>query len=77
MLVPSVLQLQIEQALNVAFSNKNIPPETAAKLIAQQLSIAIDSYIRSMTIIVPPGQAVATPVGPGATTSPSPPATII
>jgi hypothetical protein len=41
---------------------------------------AIDLYIKSATIVVPPGQAVATAGTPaaqaGATTSPSPPALI-
>ncbi len=36
---------------------------------------AIDAYIRSQTLIVPPGQLVVAPppAGAGATTSPSPP----
>jgi hypothetical protein len=37
---------------------------------------AIDAYIRSATIVVPAGQVVTTPAGPGTTTSPSLPAII-
>jgi hypothetical protein len=52
----------------------------AAKVFAQIATDAIDSYIKSATIIVQPGQIVtaASAAGPvtGATTSPSSPATI-
>jgi hypothetical protein len=45
------------------------------------ISTAVDAYIRSQTIITPPGQAVATAGSPaaqvGATTAPSPPALIV
>jgi len=48
--------------------------------LAQDLATAIDSYIRSATVIVPPGQAVATAGTPlaqtGATVAPSLPAII-
>jgi len=44
------------------------------------ISTAVDAYIRTQTIITPPGQTVATAGSPaaqaGATTSPSPPALI-
>jgi len=50
--------------------------EGLGKIIAAQ----VDAYIRTMTIIVPPGQVVLTPFVPsplpGATTAPSPPAII-
>jgi hypothetical protein len=52
----------------------------AALVFANKASTAIDSYIKSATIIVQPGQVVtgASPAGPitGATSSPSSPATI-
>lgn len=40
---------------------------------------AIDAYIRSQTITIPPGQLVVAPppAGAGATTAPSPPAIIV
>ena len=45
------------------------------------ISTAVDAYIRSQTITLPPGQAVATAGSPaaqvGATTAPSPPAIIL
>jgi len=48
--------------------------------LAQDLATAIDSYIRSATIIVPPGQVVTTAGTPvaqtGATVTPSVPAII-
>jgi len=44
------------------------------------ISTAVDTYIRTQTIITPPGQTVATAGSPaaqtGATTAPSPPALI-
>lgn len=45
------------------------------------ISTAVDAYIRSQTITIPPGQIVATAGSPaaqtGATTAPSPPAIIV
>jgi hypothetical protein len=52
----------------------------AAQVFSDAAAAAIDSYIKSATIIVQPGQVVtgASPAGPitGATTTPSAPATI-
>ena len=49
-------------------------------VFAKLVTPAIDLYIRSQTIITPPGQVVATAGSPaaqtGATTAPSPPAII-
>jgi hypothetical protein len=46
----------------------------------KKIATEIDLYIKSATIIIPPGQVVATAGSPaaqtGATTAPSPPATI-
>jgi|TARA_R110000796_G_scaffold193731_1_gene310179 hypothetical protein len=53
---------------------------TASATFASIAGPAIDAYIRSQLIILPPGQAVATAGSPsaqvGATTAPSPPAII-
>lgn len=62
-----------ESAVNSARTN-------AANKFGKDAATAIDAYIKSATIIVPPGQVVATAGSPaaqtGATTAPSPPATI-
>jgi hypothetical protein len=50
--------------------------KAAAKVFASIATPAIDAYIKSATIIIQPGQVVTTPAGPGATSSPSSPATI-
>lgn len=51
-----------------------------SKIAGPGISTAVDAYIRSQTIITPPGQVVATAGSPvaqtGATTAPSPPAII-
>jgi len=51
-----------------------------SNLAGPGISTAVDAYIRSQTIITPPGQLVATAGSPaaqsGATTAPSPPALI-
>ena len=52
--------------------------DTIAPIIADIIASEVDSYIKSATIIVPPGQVVSAPppAGVGATTAPSPPANI-
>jgi len=54
--------------------------DTIAPIIAEKLSSIIatnvDTYIKSATIVVPPGQILNAGGYPGATTAPSPPATI-
>lgn len=85
-----VLEQAFEKAMQV-FSDtvKSSPAGTdvsekarkaAAKAFAAIASTAIDSYIRTATIIIPPGQIVATVGSPaaqaGSTTTPSPPAII-
>lgn len=54
---------------------------SSSAVFAKLATPAIDLYIRSQTITIPPGQAVATAGSPaaqaGATTAPSPPAIII
>jgi hypothetical protein len=64
-LVKAILKAELE----AAFSKENSPAAAADKL-----STAIDNYIRSMTITIPPGIPVATVGSPaaqtGATTGP-------
>lgn len=62
------------QGTNVADNAR----KAAAKTFANLATPAIDLYIKSATIVVPPGQVVVAPppAGTGATTSPSPPAII-
>jgi hypothetical protein len=48
----------------------------ASSKFATVASTAIDAYIKSATIIIPPGQAVLVPPSAGSTTSPSLPAII-
>lgn len=50
--------------------------DSASNVFSTKASIAIDAYIKSATIIVLPGQVVATTGGPGTTTTPSLPAVI-
>lgn len=77
-LVPQTLQVQIYNAFLKAFNNKVATPETCALQISNDLALAIDIYIKSQTIIVPPGQSVLAPppAGTGTTVSPSSPAII-
>jgi hypothetical protein len=82
-LVPPLLTSQILAAFQkqsaAAFVDGYSVTQAQVQL-AQDLAIAIDNYIRSATIIVPPGQAVATAGTPvaqtGATIAPSVPAII-
>jgi hypothetical protein len=71
-LVPSALQAQIQAAFIKAFNSKTATPEAIAASVAADLTIAIDSYIRSAQ--VNPGQVVAGTAGPfpvvASTTSP-------
>jgi hypothetical protein len=79
-LIKPVLEAQIFSALQELFNNTSDPPIVAQKKIATKLANAIDAYIKSATIIIPPGQVVqainapgqivATPGGPGSTVSP-------
>lgn len=74
-LIKSILEVQILAALqNTANSSTSL--EDSQRQLAQDLATAIDSYIRTATIITQPGQVVTTPAGPGVTSTPSLPATI-
>lgn len=71
------------EANSAAGSQVNSPEECRAFGAAAFSAVAgpaIDAYIRTQLIILPPGQAVATAGSPaaqvGATTAPSPPALI-
>jgi len=94
-LVSATLNVALEQAFDKAMfvfaeTIANSPQGTdvsekarkaAAKTFAALATPAIDLYIKSATITIPPGQAVssASAAGPvlGATTVPSPPAIIV
>jgi len=79
-LIKPVLEAQIFSALQKLFNNTSQQPIQAHQAFAKELSNAIDAYIKSATIQVPPGQpvqginspgqVVATSGGPGSTVSP-------
>lgn len=77
-LAKPLLTLQIYLAFKEAQTAPN--NDVAQLLLAEELATAIDTYIRSATIIIPPGIPVATAGSPaaqaGASTAPSPPAII-
>jgi hypothetical protein len=91
-LIPTTLNVALEQAFDKAMfvfaeTIANSPQGTnvadnarkaAAKTFASIATPAIDTYIKSATIIVPPGQVVVAPppAGTGSTTTPSLPAVI-
>lgn len=93
-LIPQTLSSALEQAFDKAMftfaetiagspAGTDVADDArkaAAKVFAELATPAIDIYIKSATVIVPPGQAVAsaTPAGPalGSTTTPSTPAII-
>ena len=80
-LIPQVLQLDILDALRSLSNNDGATLEQSQFELSQKLAGAIDRYIKSATIIVPPGQTVAGGGGgpipvTGATVSPSSPAQI-
>lgn len=78
-LIKPTLEMQIYAAFKkMSTSGKDL--DDAQKQLAKDLATAIDTYIKSATVIVPPGQAVATAGSPaaqtGATVAPAPPAII-
>lgn len=77
-LIKPVLEAQILAAFQ-KLSNSGGDLASAQRTLAKELANAIDIYIKSATIIIPPGQAVTAPppAGVGSTVSPSPPATIV
>ena len=94
-LVPILLNVALEEAFDKAMfvfaetiannpqgtNVADIARKAAAKTFALYATPAIDLYIRSATITIPPGQAVLTAFSPtplpGSTTTPSLPALII
>ena len=78
-LLKPALILKIYLAFKTAQSSA-LNLDAAQLLLAEELATAIDSYVTSMTIIVPAGIAVATAGSPaaqtGASTAPSPPGII-
>jgi hypothetical protein len=91
-LIPNVLNVALEEAFDKAMlvfaetiakspsgvDVSNNARKAAAKTFASIATPAIDLYIKSQTIIIPPGQALTAPppAGVGATVAPSPPAII-
>ena len=79
-----LVKIKLEQDIFVAFkrmSNSGKDIDEAQRELAKDLASAIDSYIRSATIIVPPGQVISGAGGGpapvvGATSAPSPTAII-
>jgi hypothetical protein len=70
-LIKPVLELQILAAFQKMSASKS-DMATAQRELAKELATAIDAYIKSATIITPPGQAVVGSV----TSTPAPPALI-
>jgi len=74
----------LEQQIYAAFKKLQTSAkdtETAQRELAKDLATAIDSYIKTATIIVPPGQVISGGGGGpapvvGSTVTPSAPATI-
>ena len=64
-LVKPVLEAQIFAALQELFANTSDPAPVAQRKLAQKLATAIDTYIKSATITVPPGQAIQGVNAPG------------
>lgn len=63
-LVKSLLEQQIYTAFK-KMQSATKDTETAQRELAKDLAIAIDSYIKSATIIIPPGQSVSGTNAPG------------
>jgi len=75
----SLVKASLQAAILAAFQKQSAPSTntaTAQAQLAADLATAIDTYIKSATVITPPGQAVVGKLGPGVTVSPSPPAKI-
>jgi hypothetical protein len=64
-LIKPVLEAQIFAALQKLFNNTSDTPVVAQQKLAKDLASAIDGYIKSATIIVPPGQGVQAISAPG------------
>ena len=81
-LVKNVLEDALKKAFKdsldsiAGYSALNAKLEEASSIFSKQASEAIDAYIKSATIVVPPGQAVVAGTSAGSTTAPSAPANI-
>lgn len=64
-LIKPVLETQIFTALQKLFNNTSQQPIQAHQAFAKDLAAAIDAYIKSATIQIPPGQAVQAINAPG------------
>jgi len=79
-----LIKLLLEQQIYAAFKKMQTSAkdaDTAQKDLAKDLATAIDSYIKTATIIVPPGQMISGAGGGpapvvGSTVTPSSPAAI-
>jgi len=79
-----LIKLLLEQQIYAAFKKMQTSAkdaDTAQKDLAKDLATAIDSYIKTATIIVPPGQMITGAGGGpapvvGSTVTPSSPAAI-
>lgn len=94
-LIPPILNAALTSAFSAAMydfitvsaqpnTNKGVDKSalaisTASATFASIAGPAIDAYIRSQTLIVPPGQLVVAPppAGTGSTTAPSPPIPVL
>ena len=64
-LIKPVLEAQIFTALQKLFNNTSDAPIVAQQKLAKDLASAIDAYIKSATIIIPPGQVIQGINAPG------------
>ena len=64
-LIKPVLEAQIFGAFQQMFNNMTDQPIVAQKKLAKKLAGAIDQYIKSATIIIPPGQSSIGTSAPG------------
>jgi hypothetical protein len=55
-LIKEVLESQIKAAFKRLYSAKANTPEQSIEQLSKDLTEAIDAYIKSATIIIPPGQ---------------------
>jgi len=68
-LVKDALKQQIIIGLQNITPDKD-DPNGAINAFAEVISTAVDTFIKTATVTIQPGQAVTTPAGPGSTTSP-------
>lgn len=64
-LIKPVLEAQIFSAMQKLFNNTSQQPIQAQQAFAKDIANAIDAYIKSATIQLPPGQAIQAISAPG------------